>query len=171
MNLFKKIRNWWRNNQEKNSGDYLERESLRKDLIDFKKTLKLFSGSETANSNGEYLERLILIQNMRMQKKMNSATGGLKTATWILAIATGIFAWATIIDSPNSNYFIQSLQGIVTSVVSFFLIALALTMVWVFLKFIWKLIFNSQGFCNLLKIKEKNYKKFWKNHSKSSNNQ
>ncbi len=140
MGIIDKIKDWWKNNQEKSSEEYLERESLRKDLIDFNKTLKLFSGSEIANSNGEYLERLILIQNMRMQKKMNSATDGLKTATWILALATIVFAWVAIKDSDYSSEIIQTLQGIGVIIFYFVLIVLALAFVWKLIEFIWKII-------------------------------
>jgi len=37
--IFKKTQNWWRNNQEKNSEDYLERESLKEDLNKIKKDI------------------------------------------------------------------------------------------------------------------------------------
>lgn len=145
MKSFKKIKDLWKKNQEESSEDHLERETLRKDLINFKKTLRLFSGTEIANSNGEYLERLILIQNMRMQKKMNSATDGLKTATWILAFATGIFAWTAIIDSPNSNYLIQIMQNIASVIGIAFISILIVSLSLLIIKFIWKLIKKQEN--------------------------
>lgn len=140
MSLFKKISKWWKKNQEENSEEYLERESLRKDLIDFEKTLRLFSGSGIANSNGEYLERLILIQNMRMQKKMNSATNGLKIATWILALATIVFAWVAIKDSNYSSEIVQTLLSILGIIASTFIFLIGITLIWQVGKFILKFI-------------------------------
>jgi len=136
--LWNKILNWWKNNQERNSERYLEREELKKDLNEFSKDIEAIYNSPAMDFQARTLEKASLIQNIHMQRKLTQATDGLKTATWILALATIVFAWVAIKDSPNSSEIMQTLQGIATILVYFFLIGIALTLGWNIVKFIIK---------------------------------
>jgi len=138
MNIWKKIKNWWKKNQEKNSERYIEREDFKKELKEHAKDIEATYNSSAMDFQERTLEKAYLIQNIILQRKLTQVTDGLKTATWILAIATGVFALATIIDSPNSSYFISTLKGLGEIAVYFFLIALALALIWNFFKFIFR---------------------------------
>lgn len=136
MNLFKKIKNLWKNNQEKNSERYIEREELKKSLEEDSKDILEILKSPVLDFRGEHLEKAILVQNLQSQRNLSKATDSLKNATWILALATIVFAWVAITDSPNSGYIIQTLQGIATVVVYFLLVGVAITLIWNFIKFV-----------------------------------
>ena len=112
MNYLNKIKIWLKKNQEENSERYQEREELKEELEEYSKDIEAIVESPIFKINDRPLEKAILIQNLHTQRNLSKATKGLKTATWILAIATFIFAWVAIIDSPNSSYFIQVLQKI-----------------------------------------------------------
>jgi len=137
MKLLKKIKNWWKDNQEKSSEEYLEREELKKSLEDYKKDISVILNARFHEqfSGDRALHIASLIQNVHLQKKLTKATDGLKTATWILALATTIFAWVAIKDSPNSNEIIQTLQGISMVIIYFIIIVIVMTLIWKFVTF------------------------------------
>lgn len=138
MKLFEKIKKWWKNNQEKDSERYQEREELKKELEEYSKDIKMFIESPVYKINDLPLQKYILIQNLHTQRKLNLATNGLKIATWILALATTIFAWVAIKDSPNSNEIMQTLQGIAIILIYFIIFGIAITLLWNIGKFIIK---------------------------------
>lgn len=127
--FWKKITTWWKNNQEKNSERCIEREEFMKELDEYSKDIIAMSKSPIVNINENTLKRAVLVQTLHSQKNLNKSTDSLKLATWFLAFATAIFAWVTIIDSSNSNYFIQNLKGIATILGGIFIILLAGTLI------------------------------------------
>jgi len=148
---WEKIKKLWRKNQEKNSERYVEREELKEELKEISKDLDVILISSAGKVPNYALERATFIQNIFLQRKLTQATNGLKTATWILALATMIFAWVAIKDSEHSNEIIQSLQGIATVIIYFFLIIIALAIIWKFLTSIWKFIMRIKN-NNITKI-------------------
>lgn len=138
MKFIKIIFKWWKKNQEESSERYLEREDFKKELKEYSKDIEAVFDSPAMDFQERTLEKASLIQNMHLQRKLTQSTESLKLATWILALATIIFAWATIIDSPNSSYFIQNLQGIASILVFIFISLIAVVLAWSFIKFIWK---------------------------------
>ena len=136
MKILNKIKNWWKNNQEKNSERYIERQEFMKELDEYSKDIIAMSKSPIVNINENTLKRAVLVQTLHSQKNLNKSTDSLKLATWFLAFATAIFAWVTIIDSSNSNYFIQNLKGIATILGGIFIILLAGTLIWNCIKFV-----------------------------------
>ena len=134
-NLYKKIKDLWKKNQEEGSDRFIEREKFKEELGEYEKDVLTIINSPLFKINDKPLEKAILIQNLHAQRNLNKATDSLKTATWVLAIATGIFAWATIIDSKNSSYFIQTLQNIVGIIAGVLVILIAVAVVLKILKF------------------------------------
>ncbi len=138
MKILNKIKNWWKNNQEKNSERYLERKELKEELKEISKDLDVIFKSSAVKTPNYGLERAIFIQNIFLQRKLTQATEGLKMATWILALATIVFAFVAITDSPNSSYIIQILQGIATIVIFFIFSLIAIALIWKIVKSIFK---------------------------------
>jgi hypothetical protein len=138
MNLFKKIANWWEKNQERGSERYLEREELKEDLKEYSKDIEAIYNSPAMDFQQRTLERASLIQNIHMQRKLTQATDGLKTATWVLALATIVFAWVAIKDSPNSSEIMQILQNVLNVVVGIFIFVIVIPIIWNIGKFIIK---------------------------------
>ena len=143
MKLFKKIQKLWQKNQEKSSERYIEREEFKKDLKEYSKDIEAIYDSPVMDFQERTLEKASLIQNMHLQRKLTQATDGLRTATWILALATIVFAWVAITDSPNSNHIIQILQAIATGFVYFLIIAMIIALFWKIIVFIFKWIKRS----------------------------
>ena len=139
--FWKKVKNWWKDNQEKSSEEYIEREELKKSLEGYKKDIRMIVESMDGY-NDRAIEKALLIQNLHLQKKLSQATDGLKNATWILALATGIFAWVGIEESSNPSYFISTLQGIASIIIFLAIIFIALNLIWKFLKFVWRRMFK-----------------------------
>lgn len=130
MKCLKKLKNWWIKNQEKSTERYIEREEMKKELEEYKKDIDAIYDSSVMDFQERTPEKASLIQNMIIQRKLIETNKNLNNATWILAIATGLFTWATIIDSPNSSYLWTTLQGISTLIVYFIMIILILAFVW-----------------------------------------
>jgi len=138
--MFKKMMSWWKSNQEKGSERYLEREELKKELEEYSKDIKVIIESPIGKFNDKPLEKAILIHSLHTQRTLSKATNGLKTATWILAVATAMFAWVAIKDSEHSNEIMRTIQGIVGILIYFLLVVLVLKLVWETLRFILGLI-------------------------------
>lgn len=136
--VWKRIKKWLKDNQEKGSDEYIEREELKKSLNESSKDLTTIMNAGFHNYGENALKTAVLIQNLHLQKKLSQATDGLKNATWILALATGIFAWVGIEESSNPSYFISTLQGIASIIIFFVIIFIALNLIWIFIKFIVK---------------------------------
>lgn len=137
---WKRIKNWWIKNQEKNSDEYIEREELKKSLEEYRKDISVIMNARFHEqfSGDRAFNMASIIQNLHTQKKLTKVTDSLKNATWILALATGIFAWVEIKNSSSSNEIISTLQGIVSILVSLFIIFIILNLIWKFIKFIFK---------------------------------
>lgn len=131
---------WWKKNQEENSERGVERKELKENLIEDAKDIEAIDNSPIMDFQERRFEKAILIQNLHMQRKLTEATDGLKTATWILALATGIFAWVAIKDSPHSSEIINTLQQIAEVVGYLLIIGLAIVVGWKVLKVIWHIL-------------------------------
>ncbi len=133
-----KVKNWWKNNQERNSERYTEREELKEELKEISKDLDVILNSPAGKIPNYALQRAIFIQNTFLQRKLNQATEGLKLATIILASATIVFAWVTILDSQKSNYIFQTLRGIMTVLVFSIMVCIIINIIWRIIKFIFR---------------------------------
>ena len=83
--------NWWKNNKEKNSERYIEREELKDEWEEDSKDIKAISQSSLFDINEVALRRAILIQNLHAQRNLSKSTESLRTATWVLVFATVVF--------------------------------------------------------------------------------
>ena len=138
MRIWKIITKWWKNNQEKSSERYIEREELIKELDEYSKDVLAISKSPIFNINDRALGKAILVQNLHSQRNLSKATDSLKLVTWILALATIVFAWVTITDSPNSNYIIQTLQSIGGFILLLIMLGIGITLLWKIILFIFE---------------------------------
>ncbi len=129
MKLIKKIQNLWKNNQEKSSEEYIEREDFKKSLKEYSKDIMAIFQSPVFNFQEKDLEKAMIVQNFHIQKKLVHATDSLRNATWILALATTIFAWVTIKDSPNSNEILTTLSQIVIVILYIFMFLIAFVLI------------------------------------------
>jgi len=134
-----KIKNWWNKLQEEGSEEFLEDQEFDKFAQRMEKRMNKISSVKKAETHEKAAQLALMFENAYTQKKMTKATDGLKFATWILALATGIFAWTTIMDSPNSGYYIANLQGIATLILLIIIGWIALNILWSIIKFIWQI--------------------------------
>lgn len=139
MKLFERIGKWCKENQEKGSDHYIEREELRGELEEISKDLGVILESKTGKMQNYALERATLIQNIFLQRKLTQATDGLKIATWVLALATAIFTWVEVKNSPSSNEIIQGLQGIAAILILCFILIVLTSLCWKIIKSIYSL--------------------------------
>ena len=64
----------------------------------------------------------------------------MRNATWILVVATGVFAYVAVMDSINSGSIITNLKGLGLLVIGLGILYVALGIAWDLFKFVFKFV-------------------------------
>ncbi|MBM3234237.1 hypothetical protein FJZ19_04045 [Candidatus Pacearchaeota archaeon] len=131
-NLWIRIKEWWNRNpdeieEEKEFERYLEKVEKRIEKINIAKNAKTY---------GDRIQTCMMVENAYTQRKISEANKNLQNATWLLALATGILAYATIMSSPDQELIMGKLQGIVVILMVIILIGITTSIVYKIIKFI-----------------------------------
>jgi len=131
-NKLKKIKSIFRGDSEEIEEEKEFEEFIKK----IESRMNKISAAQKAQTHESRAQVALMFENAYIQKKLSEENTSLKSATWILAIATGALVYVTIIDSKNSPLIIQNLQGVV-GILAFIL---AIGLVTGVLILLWKII-------------------------------
>lgn len=125
---------------KKDYDEIAEEEEFEKYLLKVEGRMNKIQAAQKAENHKDRAEIALMVENAYTQKKIIEANQSLKDATWILAIATGIFAYVAVIDSINSNSIISNLKTLGGVILLIILIGLVFNILIKVIKFIFKLI-------------------------------
>jgi len=105
----KSVWKWFLKNQRKNSDEYFEEEEFDKHVEKILARMNRNPLVKGAGTREDRAQIALMVENSFTQKKMTEVNNSLKIATWFLAIATLIFAYTVLVDSPNKGLILGNL--------------------------------------------------------------
>ena len=140
-----KLKKLWQKYKEhthKNSEEGIEEEEFEKFIAKVEKRMDKILAAQKATTHEGRAQVALMFENAYTQKKLSDVNDSLRNATWILAFATGLFAWTALLESPYKDYMVGTIGNIVGIVlligISLGIINLIWKMIIKIIKFVWK---------------------------------
>jgi len=127
-----------RKNQRENSEKYLEEEEFNEYIKKIESRMDRIPSARKAPTWESRAQVALMFENAYTQKKITEVSNSLRNATWILAIATLIFAYTALVDSGNKGLIITDIKNVLNL---FVLIIIGIVFIEIFKKLI-KFIFK-----------------------------
>jgi len=134
------ILKWIKESRRKNSDEALEEKEFEKFIAKVEGRMDKISAAQKATTQEARAQVALMFENAYTQKKLSEVNNSLRTATWILAIATGIFAYVAIFDSINKDSIFINLMNLFFLLVFILFVVVFLEILKDFGRFVFRLL-------------------------------